>query len=155
MPLSNFDLYQRDIYIKSNAEAGVSANETLRQLQSLGLGMQRQAFLNTYRNYSEIPKKAEAVKYTPTKYLIPDELYTPAEGFISTNYRYTIKYDTVNPTTGESFTRYTRISSDTPLTANQVLGEGALITSQENYWEGEEVLQLAIHEMSINPDMLT
>jgi len=145
MGLTTLEAYQRDTFIKSSAIAGVGANETLRQLRDSGFKMQRQTFLNTYREYAGIPKKENAIQYTPKKYYISESNHTLATGFISDNFRYTIRYDTINPSTGESFTRYTRILSSKPLRYGAILDEAELISGAAAYWNGEEVIQTKLH----------
>lgn len=152
MALTNFEVYQRDLYIKANAIRGVGANQTLRELQAQGWGLKRQEFLNTYREYAGIPKKADAAKYTPRKFFVSRDLYTPAKGFISDNYRYTLKHETVNPITGESFTRYTRIVSEHQMTYGAIMDEGLLIASEVGYWGQEEVTTTSLYEANYSEE---
>src|SRR5271157_5150898 len=146
MALSTLQLYQRDNYIKSSAIAGAGANQTLRSLVDIGLGMNRNNFLATYKEYSQIPGRAQDVINVPGTDLIPFSDYTLAGTAIYTDFRYTIKYTTVNNATGESFERYTRISSDNRMLMGSVMDEAAMIASQEGYWQGEEVVQMQLYE---------
>ena len=146
MALSNFEEYQRNLYIKSNAISGISANETQRGLTALGWGMRRQTLQEVYRNYVGIPKKADAVKYTPKNNYIDSGNYVVNEGYMKMNYSYIIQYETLNPTTGELFTRYTSIVSDTPLRYGAVMDEAELIGSTVGYWQQEEVQSLKLQE---------
>jgi hypothetical protein len=152
LALTNLEKYQRDTLIKSAAIRGDSANSTLAALKEMGLGMQRSTFLNTYREYAGIPKKENAIQYTPKKYYISPENHTLAEGFISDSFRYTIRYDTINPTTGESFTRYTRLLSPNRLTFGAIMDEAALISSAASYWNGEEVISMKLHTAEYSED---
>ena len=146
MALSNFEEYQRDLYIKSNAINGISVNETQRGLTALGWGMRRQTLQGVYRDYAGIPKKADAMKYTPKNSFIDPSNYVDGKGYMKMNYSYVIEYQTLNPATGELFTRYTSIVSDTPIRYGAVMDEAELIGSTVGYWQQEEVQSVKLQE---------
>lgn len=148
---SPFELNQRDLFIRSAALSSKGANQTLRELRKAGFGMGRTAFLNAYREYAGIPKKENSIKYTPNKYRISPENYTEAKGFISTNYRYTIAYETINKATGEVYTRYTRISTDIERTMGQIKEEAEKVIKQLEYWQGEKAQRTWIHSAETRP----
>ena len=132
--LDNFQLFQRDTMIKSLAIKQVGANETLRRLQAIGLPMRRQALLKTYREYAQIPVKAERIKFVRKDFRLSSELYTepvvtPAgrPAWISDRYRYTVEFTTFNPDTEELRDLGHTMISSKPLTPRQI--EDAFINS--------------------------
>ena len=125
--LDNLKLFQRDTMIKSLALKGVGANETLRRLQAVGLGMRRKIFLKAYRTYADIPEKADRIKFTRKDKAIGRELYTEpvvtASGkpsFMSERFAYNVEFETFNPDTGDIRKQGHYMVSKVPLKPGQI-----------------------------------
>ena len=71
---------------------------------------------------------------------------------MSRDYRYTIEYQTVSKATGVISTKHTRIISDNPLTIEQIENEAIRVSSEYEYWHGEDAIEwsIAMAEMASN-----
>jgi len=142
--LSNLQRYQQQQYIKSAAIKGLGANKTIEALKGIGLGIRRTEGLKQYREYAQIPAKADLLKYVRKSYRPSERLYTRQEGWMTRDYRYTIAYQSVNLETGIVSTQHTRLISDNPMTIGEIEAEGGAISAATEYWEGEATIAFSI-----------
>lgn len=118
--LSNLQKWQRDKYIKSSAIAGKGAMNTLRGLQDIGLPMRKTDALKWYREYAKIPLHEDAIKHTKKQATISRDRYVNQAGYMKRRYRYIVKYQTWNKTTGELQWFKTGVISNTEMLPWQV-----------------------------------
>lgn len=65
-----------DKFLLSGFKRGLSASSTLNILKAKGLGYRRTDMLTRFRELSGIPKKSEAIKYTPRRYRLNRKEFT-------------------------------------------------------------------------------
>ena len=125
--MDSIQLRQYDMFVRSAATKQLGANETIRQLKAAGISRRRQTVLRDYANYAQIPQKAETIKYVRKDYKISPQLYTetimtPAgrPAFMSDTFRYTIKFETLNPDTGDVKELFHSMVSSKGLTPKQI-----------------------------------
>ena len=143
---TNLQRHQQQQFLKSAAIKGIGANKTLDALSAVGLGIRRTDGLKQYAAYAAIPQKTELLKYVRKEYRPSQRLFTEQPGFMTRDYRYTIKYQTVNKITGVVEDRHTRVISDLPMTIGAVEGQAETVTGEAEYWLGEEVIEWSIAE---------
>ena len=149
MRLTNHQKYQRQMFIKSSAIKGIGATKTIQKLKEIGLPMRRTDALKLYRTYAGIPQKMDRVKYVRKDYKPSIALYTPQEGYMTLDYRYTIEYETVNKWTGELSLKHSRMSADFPQTIQAIEDDAMGIMAEAEYWEGEIVTRFRIAELEM------
>jgi hypothetical protein len=111
-------------FVRSAAQKRLGADYTLRALREAGMGYRRTDFLRDYREYAEIPAKAERIKYVRHDYRPSRDLFVETVGKQRTTFRYQVEVDVFKPETGETFTMTTNVASDVQLTIGQATSEG-------------------------------
>jgi len=123
--LTAFQKWTRDLVIKSWAIAGRGATKTLEHLKTLGLGIRRTVGLKHYREYAQIPARADVIKYIPKKFAIGRAQYTEAYGVMTRRYRYTVGSEFYDKATGKLKKYFTSMISDRPLLIGEIERTGA------------------------------
>jgi hypothetical protein len=112
-------------FLRSAAEAGISASEAFRQMEAGGIGTYRRTdMLADYREFANIPAKANRLQYVRNDYTPSRDLFTEVSGFQRSLYRYQINFDVLKRSTGESFTMSTNVASETPLSKGEAQANG-------------------------------
>ena len=118
MPIKNIRDFVQP-FVKKAALMGLSANETLRILRSLGLGYRRSVFLADFRMYKKIPLLRNRLKYVPRKYRPSKDLFLQPKRWMSRRFAFTTEFRILKPETGEIFKMYSRVATDRWLTRGQ------------------------------------
>ena len=93
-------------------EKGYSASKALEFLRSQGLGYRRHDFLKDWRtHFSYLPRK-EREKYTPKKYVIPEETYEPKNYSYNHKYVHVVEVKGTDLITGAPVVRHVTVESD-------------------------------------------
>ena len=112
-------------FLRSAAEAGLSANEAISQMQQGGISTYRRTdMLADYRSFANIPAKADMLKYVRSDYTPSQRLFTEVSGYQHSLYRYQINFDLLKRSTGERFTFSTNVASDSALTKGEASANG-------------------------------
>lgn len=98
----------------------IGANEALRRLKALGLGIKRSIGLKRYKEYQKIPERQKTINLLEAGQPIPRKDYTTAFGIMTRRYRYTTEVSLFVRDTGEIKQVFTSIISDKPLLPWQV-----------------------------------
>lgn len=110
-------------FLRGAVAKGISANETLRQLQEAGFGRRRTDFLREYRELAQRLVQGNTLKYIRMDYKPSRGQYGPPEYFISKNYRYEVTFNWIDANTGQPKTAYNWVTSDEELTRRQAEDE--------------------------------
>jgi len=123
-------------FLRSAAEAGMSANEAIRQLQSGGLQTYRRTdMLKDYRQFLGIPERADKLQHVRLDYRPSRNLFTDVMGFQRSRYRYQVNIYTHNPVSGKDTVMSTNVASDVQLTRRQIeeAGLNAVLKTVDDY----------------------
>jgi len=88
-------------YLAGFAASGVSANQALSILRSMGLGYRRQDFLNDYRSYLGLEKGKDVGKYTRKDRYPGAASVVPTPLKLSDRFQHLMEVRRVDPRTGQ------------------------------------------------------
>ena len=120
-------------FVKSMAIKGMGANWSLNVLKAAGLSYRRMDFLLDYRTYAKIPDIANKLKFIRKSYRPSKDLFLKPRGFQAREFSYVVKYDRIDPTTGEKTDYFNRLSSAKELTRGQIEEGSAFVVEKGKY----------------------
>lgn len=110
-------------FIRSAVARGLSSADTLRALTAEGLTYRRTSMLADFREWAQVPAKADRVKAVRHGYRPSRDLFVETTGKQLRPFRYQIGVDVYNPETKERFHFVTNVGSEHQLTMRQALDE--------------------------------
>ena len=118
-----------DSFITKGISEGLSANAIQAALSANNLGVRRTDLLARIRELGNIPARASVLKYLPNAAKPSKANITLGGNYQTKPYLSSVDINLYNPDTGEYFTLYRKISSNTLLSAGQLkeLAQGQLL----------------------------
>lgn len=110
-------------FVRSAVTRGLSAADTIRTLTAEGLTYRRTDMLKDYREWAQVPVKADRIKYVRHDYYPSKELYVETTGKQMRAFRYQVAVEVYNPETRERLHMTTNVVSDFQMTPAQVYDE--------------------------------
>lgn len=140
--LTALQKWARDRALMGFAIARTGANEALRRLKALGMGIRRAVGLKRYTEYAKIPEKSKRLNLMKTGQALRRKDYTDAFGVMTRRYRYTTEISLFVKETGEIKPFFTSVISDKPLLPWQVAEQSeAAITKLKKLYDADLVGQ--------------
>lgn len=87
-------------------ERGISANNALKELQNLGLGYNRQNFLNDFRQGLSDYDLSSSIKHVAGAAVPSEDILQPLYHGVPDRYSFVFRVDGSDPQTGEDTSRY-------------------------------------------------
>lgn len=110
-------------FIKSGVSRGLSAAATIRTLRAQGLTYRRKSMLADFREWAEVPAKADRIKAVRKDYRPSRELYVTTTGKQLRAFRYQVTVDVYNPESKEKLQFTCNVTSDRQMTIGEVEAE--------------------------------
>lgn len=110
-------------FIRSAVARGLSSAETIRALTAEGMTYRRTSMLADWREWSQVPAKADRIKAVRHDYRPSRELYIETTGKQLRPFRYQVGVDIYNPETKERLHMVTNVGSERQLTPREILDE--------------------------------
>jgi len=111
-------------FIRSSVTRGLTSAATIRTLTTAGLTYRRTEMLADFREWAQVPAKADAIKAVRHDYRPSRRLFIETTGKQLRAFRYQVGVDIYNPETGERLHMVTNITSERSMTVGEVLEEG-------------------------------
>jgi len=115
---------QSQPFLKSAVTRGLSSSETIKSLRQAGLGYRRTDMLADYREWAQVPQKANVIRYVRRDYLPSRAMYVETFGKQRAAYRYQVTGNIYNPVAKDTVKFTTNVVSDFQMTPQQVYDEG-------------------------------
>ena len=107
-------------FLEGAVEAGKGANEILKTAKELGFTIRRQVGLDIIGALKGNIDARRLIRITPPHLPLDPAHYGQALGTLLRNYSYKVLVRAVEPDTGETVNRYFTVSSNDPLSVNDV-----------------------------------
>lgn len=112
-------------FIRSGVKRGWTSSHTLKQGLAAGLkGIRRTDYLKDYREWAQVPAKADRIKAVRHAYRPSRNLFIETTGKQLRAFRYQIGIDVYKPEEKKAFHMVTNITSTRQLTINEILEQG-------------------------------
>ncbi|KKM70564.1 hypothetical protein LCGC14_1439430 [marine sediment metagenome] len=111
------------VFIRSAVSRGLSSAATIRTLTTEGLTYRRTEMLADFREWAQVPAKADRIKAVRHDYRPSRDLFIETTGKQLRPFRYQIGVDVYNPETKERFHFVTNVGSERQLTIGEILDE--------------------------------
>ena len=110
-------------FIRRGVKLGLSSTATINTLRKAGLTYRRKDMLGDFREWAQVPKKANVIKYVRRDYLPSKDMYVSTYGKQRAAFRYQVTGTIYNPETHERLPFTTNVVSEFQMTPNQVYDE--------------------------------
>jgi len=107
-------------FLRAGVSAGLSAASTIRTLATQGLTYRRTDMLADFREWAQVPAKADVIKNVRHDYRPSKALYIETSGKQLRAFRYQVTVDVYNPETKEKFNFVSNVTSDRQLTISEI-----------------------------------
>jgi len=111
-------------FIRSGVSKGLSASATIRSLRHAGLTYRRSDMLRDYREWAQVPAKANVIRYVRRDYRPSQAMYVATTGKQTATYRYQVTGNIYNPVSRDTVKFTTNVVSDRQLTPQEIYDEG-------------------------------
>jgi len=110
-------------FLRAGVSAGLSAAATIRTLAAEGLTYRRTDMLADFREWAQVPAKADVIKNVRKDYRPSRDLYINTTGKQLRAFRYQVTVDVYNPESKEKLQFTTNVTSDREMSPGQVEAE--------------------------------
>lgn len=111
------------VFIRSSVRLGMTAADTIRALETAGLTYRRTQMLADFREWAQVPAKADVIRYVRHDYRPSTGLYVETTGKQLRAFRYQVGVDIYNPETGDRLHMVTNVTSERQMTVGEVMDE--------------------------------
>lgn len=130
---------------------GLSANQALTELQSVGLGYRRQNFLSDYASGKSTYDLSSHVRFVNENAIPSDNILEPRYHGVPDKYSFVFQYNGVNALTNENTSGYFMLHVNTISTRADLESQAYEYLSNMSASYGMDVTNTSIREGYINP----